>query len=175
MPPVPEEPTSDRYHGRSPFQVERRDPLVMRMLPIVRDLPGYRGRVAARDLFGGATVAVLSIPSAMAYAEVAGVPLVNGLYTLLLPMLVYALLGSSRQLVVGAEGTAAVLVGAAVAPMAVAGSSHAAELASLLTLLVAACYAVARVVRLGFLADYFSRPVLIGYLHGVALVIILGQ
>jgi high affinity sulfate transporter 1 len=121
------------------------------------------------------TVAALAIPSAMAYAEVAGVSPVNGLYALLLPAVAYALLGSSRQLSVGPEGSIATLVAAAVLPLAVAGSADAAGLAAMLALLVAICFAAGWALRLGWIADYFSRPVLIGYIHGVAVVLVVGQ
>ena len=115
------------------------------------------------------------MPSAMAYAELAGLSAVAGLYALLLPTVAYALLGSSRQLVVGPEGSISALVGAAVLASAAAGSEEAAELAAMLALLVAACFLVARLARLGWIADYLSRPVLIGYIHGVAVVLIIGQ
>jgi MFS superfamily sulfate permease-like transporter len=111
----------------------------------------------------------------MAYAELAGLSPVNGLYTLLLPVVVYVLLGSSRQLVIGPEGSISALVAAAVLPLAVAGSADAVELAGALALLVGGCFLAARALRLGWLADYFSRPVLIGYLHGVAVVLVVSQ
>jgi high affinity sulfate transporter 1 len=111
----------------------------------------------------------------MAYAELAGLSPVNGLYTLLLAPVAYALLGSSRQLVVGPEGSVSTLVAASVLPLAAAGSGAAAELASILALMVAACFILARLLRLGWVADYFSRPVLIGYLHGVAVVLVVSQ
>jgi sulfate permease, SulP family len=93
----------------------------------------------------------------------------------LLPTVAYALLGSSRQLVVGPEGSVSALVAVSVLSFAAAGGADAAELAAMLALLVGACYLVALVSRLGWLADYFSRPVLIGYIHGVAVVLIIGQ
>ena len=111
----------------------------------------------------------------MAYGQLAGLSPVNGLYTLLLPTVAYVLLGSSRMLVIGPEGATSTLVAAALLPLAVAGSDDAAELASMLALLVAACFLLARVLRLGWIADYFSRPVLIGYLHGVAVTLVIAQ
>ena len=126
-------------------------------------------------MLAGLTVAALALPSAMAYAELAGLSPVNGLYALLLPVVAYVLLGSSRQLVIGPEGSISALVAAAVLPLAVAGSAEAAELAGALALLVGGCFLAARVLRLGWLADYFSRPVLIGYLHGVAVVLVISQ
>lgn len=151
------------------------EPLLTRAIPVSAGLRGYRGATARKDAVAGLTVAALAIPSAMAYAEVAGVSPVNGLYALLLPAVVYAFLGSSRQLVVGPEGSLATLVAVAVLPLARAASGHAAELAAMLALLVACCFALAWVLRVGWIADYFSRPVLIGYIHGVAVVLVIGQ
>jgi SulP family sulfate permease len=164
-----------RYGDRTPFRPAKREPLLTRTLPVTADLPRYRAPSARRDLVAGVTVAALALPSAMAYAEVAGVSPVNGLYALLLPTVAYVLLGSSRQLVVGPEGSISTLVGAAVLGVAVAGSPHAAELAAMLALLVALCFVVAWVLRLGWIADYFSRPVLVGYIHGIAVVLVIGQ
>ena len=110
----------------------------------------------------------------MAYGQLAGLSPVNGLYTLLLPV-AYVLFGSSRRLVIGPEGATSTLVAAAVLPMAVAGSDDATELAAMLALLVAACFGLARLLRLGWVADYFSRPVLMGYLHGVAITLVIAQ
>jgi high affinity sulfate transporter 1 len=162
-------------YRRSPFRARPQDPLLERALPVTAQLPSYRPPTARRDILAGLTVAALALPSGMAYAEVAGVSPVNGLYALLLPAVLYTLLGSSRQLIVGPEGSISALVGAAILPLAVAGSAEAAELAAMLALLVAACFLLAWVVRLGWLADYFSRPVLIGYIHGVAVVLVCGQ
>jgi high affinity sulfate transporter 1 len=111
----------------------------------------------------------------MAYAEVAGLSPVIGLYALLLPTVGYALLGSSRPLIVGPEGAISALVAVSVLALAGAGSPAANGLAGALALLVAACFVLARIVRLGWLADYLSRPVLIGYIHGVAIVLVIGQ
>jgi high affinity sulfate transporter 1 len=110
----------------------------------------------------------------MAYAELAGLPPVVGLYTLLLPAIAYAILGSSRQLIVGPEGAIAAMVGAALIPMS-PDPNQRATMAALLALLVGAAYITALLARLGWIADYLSRPVLIGYLQGVAVVMIVGQ
>ncbi len=112
---------------RSPFRPARQEPLLTRAIPVTAELPAYRGSSARRDAIAGVTVAALAIPSAMAYAEVAGISPVNGLYALLLPVVVYALLGSSRQLSIGPEGSISTLVAAAILPLAVAGSPHAAS------------------------------------------------
>jgi sulfate permease, SulP family len=166
----------EAYSGEeSPFEPAPEQPLVQRAMPVSQELSGYRPATAKRDLLAGLTVAALAVPAGMAYAEVAGVSPVNGLYALLLPALAYALLGSSRHLVIGPEGSISALVGVAILSYAAAGSTDAAELAATLALLVGACYLIAWVVRLGWLADYFSRPVLIGYMHGVVVVLIIGQ
>ncbi len=166
---------SDEYGEHEPFQAARPEPLLTRAMPVAGELPRYRARTARGDVIAGVTVAALAIPSAMAYAEVAGVSPVNGLYALLLPTVAYVLLGSSRQLVIGPEGSISTLIAAAFLSLAVAGSPDAAELAAMLALLVAACFALAWVLRLGWVADYFSRPVLVGYIHGVAVILVIGQ
>src|SRR5436309_3063736 len=93
-------PELDGYAG-TPFRAARKDPLLQRAVPVSGELRGYRVGDARSDLIAGLTVAALAIPSAMAYAELAGVTPIAGLYALLLPMVAYALLGSSRQLIVG--------------------------------------------------------------------------
>lgn len=168
-------PEKAAYADASPFQPKQKAPLLERAVPVSQELPAYSGGHARRDVLAGITVAALALPSAMAYAELAGLSPVNGLYALLLPTVVYVLLGSSRQLVIGPEGSISALVAAAILPLAVAGGAEAVELAAALALLVAACFLAARALRLGWLADYFSRPVLIGYLHGVAVVLVVSQ
>ena len=168
-------PVPTDYDQRSPFRPARQEPLLTRAIPVSAELPSYRAPSAGRDAVAGVTVAALAIPSAMAYAEVAGVSPVHGLYALLLPAVLYAFLGSSRQLSIGPEGSLATLVAAAILPLAVAGSPNAAELAAMLALLVAVCFIAAWALRLGWIADYFSRPVLLGYIHGVAVVLVIGQ
>jgi sulfate permease, SulP family len=170
-------PSSDatEYGESSPFQAAQPEPLLTRTIPVAGQLPGYRAPSARRDLVAGVTVAALALPAAMAYAEVAGLPPVHGLYALLLPTVAYVLLGSSRQLIVGPEGSISTLVAAAVLPLAAVASSEAAELAAMLALLVAVCFALAWLLRLGWIADYFSRPVLVGYIHGIAVILVIGQ
>ena len=171
-----DEKRGETEYGEAPaFRPAKQEPLLTRTVPIAGELPRYRVPSARRDLLAGLTVAALALPSAMAYAEIAGLSPVNGLYALLLPTVAYVLLGSSRQLIVGPEGSISTLVAAAVLPLAAAGSGKPTELAAMLALLVAICFLVARLLRLGWIADYFSRPVLIGYIHGVAVVLVIGQ
>ena len=126
--------------GATPFRAAEPDPLWQRAIPVAKELSGYRASTARRDVLAGVTVAALAIPSAMAYAELAGLPTVAGLYALLLPTVLYAFLGSARQLIVGPEGSLSALVAAAVLALATAGSPKAVELAGALALLVAACF-----------------------------------
>ena len=158
----------------SPFQPPARRPLLQRLIPITEHVPGYRAGTLRRDLLAGVTVAALALPASLAYAEIAGLSPVIGLYALLLPAIAYTFFGSSRQLIVGPEGSISVLVGAAIIPLTTDPEQRA-SLAALLALLVGGVFLGARLARLGWIADYFSRPVLIGYLHGVAIVLIVGQ
>lgn len=170
------EPAGEVYSdAESPFEPAPEKPLVERAVPVSSEVSSYRAGSARRDLLAGITVAALAVPAGMAYAEVAGLSPVQGLYALLLPSLAYALLGSSRHLVIGPEGSISALVAVSILPFAAAGSPEAATLAAMLALLVGACFLLAYVLRLGWIADYFSRPVLIGYIHGVVVVLIIGQ
>ena len=145
----------------SPFQPAARRPLLQRLIPVSEHVPDYRAGTLRRDLLAGATVAALALPAALAYSEIAGLSPVIGLYSLLLPAVAYTLFGSSRQLIVGPEGALSALVGAAIIPL-VADPEQRASLAALLALLVGAAFLGAWLARLGWIADYFSRPVLIG-------------
>ena len=158
-----------------PFVRPDRAPLVQRMVPVSAHLGRYRAETFRRDAVAGLTVAALAIPASMGFAEVAGVPPVAGLYALLLPVLAYALLGSSRQLVIGPEATSAALVATAVAPLADGDPARYLTLASLLALLVGVGFLLARLVRLGWVADYLSRAALVGFVHGIVVILVCGQ
>ena len=127
------------------------------------------------DALAGMAVAAYLIPQCMAYAEMAGVTPVQGIWACLLPMLIYALVGSSPQLSVGPESTTAVLTAAALAPLADAGTVEYAELCSILALLVGSFCCLGALLRLGALANLLSRPVLTGYLSGVAGIMVTSQ
>jgi SulP family sulfate permease len=141
----------------------------------VAALRGYQRRWLRGDVVAGVTVAAYAVPQVMAYAELAGLPAVVGLYAILVPLVLYALLGSSRQLSVGPESTTALLTAAAIGPLAAGDPTRYAALAALLALLVAGYCVIAWGLRLGFVAELLSRPVLVGYLTGVALTMIVGQ
>jgi SulP family sulfate permease len=174
---VPEEtgPAGAYESGESPFLRKAKKPALQRTFPVTEHLPKYRRRRFVRDLTAGLTVGALAIPSSMASAELIGVPPVFGLYVLLLPLIAYAALGSSRQVIIGPEAGVAAMLGAALVGLGGGDPTTLAALASITALLVGGCFVVARLLRLGWIADYFSRAVLIGYLHGICVVLIVGQ
>ena len=144
-------------------------------MPGLERLLGYERGWLRPDLLAGVTVAAYLVPQCMAYAEVAGLAPITGLWAILPPLLLYALLGSSPQLSVGPESTTAVMTAAAIGPMAAGDPAAYAGLSSLLALLVGLVCCAGAWSRLGFLADLLSRPILVGYLGGVALIMIGGQ
>jgi sulfate permease, SulP family len=126
-------------------------------------------------MLAGIRLAAVSVPTVLGYAKIAGMPVVTGLYTLLLPLAVFAVLGSSRHLVVGADSATAALLGATLAGLAVAGSAKYVQLAGLAALLAGGLLQMARLARLGFLASFLSRTVLVGFLTGVGIRVASGQ
>ena len=147
----------------------------LRTVPVLQGiLPIERSRVPA-DALAGITLAALGIPASLGYAKIAGMPLVTGLYTLLLPMAVFAVLGSSRHLVVAADSATAAILAAALTGLAVVGSERYVRLAGLAALLAGLMLLVARLTRLGFLANFLSRTVLVGFLTGVGIQVAAGQ
>jgi len=137
-------------------------------------LPVHRSHIAA-DVVAGISLAAVSIPVVLGYAKIAGMPVVTGLYTLLLPMAVFAVLGSSRHLVVAADSATAVILAAALTGLAAAGSERYVRLAGLAALLAGAMLLLARLARLGFLANFLSRTVLVGFLTGVGIQVAVSQ
>jgi sulfate permease, SulP family len=137
-------------------------PVLQGMLPI------ERSRVPT-EVLAGLTLAALGIPAVLGYAEIAGMPLVTGLYTMLLPMAVYAVLGSSRHLVVAADSATAAILAAALTGLAVTGSERYVRLAGLAALLTGGMLLAVRLARLSFLANFLSLTVLVGFLTGVGI------
>ncbi len=136
--------------------------------------PLDRSRFPA-EVLAGVTLAALAIPEVMGYATIAGMPVVTGMYTIVLPLFVFAMFGSSRHLVVGADSATAAVMAAALVGMAATGSSEYIALAGLLALMAGVLLIVARLVKLGFIADFLSRTVLIGFLTGVGIQVAIGQ
>src|SRR3974377_2173586 len=128
------------------------------------------------DIVAGITLAALGIPEVMGYTKIVGTPVITGLYTLFLPVLVFALFGSSRHLVVSADSATAAMVAASLVSLSfVPYTPKYVALTSLVALVVAGILLLARILRLGFLADFLSRTVLIGFLSGVGVWVGLGE
>jgi SulP family sulfate permease len=147
----------------------------LQALPVLQGLlPIERARVPT-DVLAGLTLAALGIPEVLGYAKIAGMPVVTGLYTMLLPMAVFAALGSSRHLVVAADSATAAILAAALTGLAAVGSERYVKLAGLVALLTAGMLLIARLARLSFLANFLSRTVLVGFLTGVGIQVAAGQ
>ena len=137
-------------------------------------LPVDRKRLPL-DVGAGVTLAALGIPEVMGYAKIAGMPVITGLYTILVPIAVFAVLGSSRHLVVGADSATAATMAAGLSSLAPVASPKYVALAGMLAIITGGMLIVARLIRLGFLVDFLSRSVLIGFLTGVGIQVAMGQ
>ncbi len=145
------------------------------LLPGLERLRHYPRAWLRQDCLAGVTVAAYLIPQCMAYGELAGVGPVQGLWAILPALLLYTLVGTSSQLSVGPESSTAVMTAVAIAPLAATSGTDYTVLASLLACAVGVLCLVGYVARLGFLADLLSKPILIGYMAGVAVIMIAGQ
>jgi SulP family sulfate permease len=145
-------------------------------IPILGWLPGYPGEWLKFDVVAGITAAAVIIPKAMAYATIAGLPVEVGLYTAFIPMMIYAVLGTSRPLSVSTTSTIAILVAAELATLGPGGDpGRLIVAASTLALLVGAFLLLAGILRMGFIANFISDPILTGFKAGVGLVIVVDQ
>ncbi len=144
-------------------------------LPVRTWLPQYQRRWLRPDLIAAAAVWAVLVPEGMAYASLAGMPPETGLFAALAPLLAYAVLGTCRQLTVGPSSAVAAYSAAAVAPLALGDGGRFIALSALLALLVGGILLAAGLARAGFIADFFARPVLTGFIAGLALVIAVGQ
>jgi len=144
-------------------------------LPVLQGILPVAGKQIPAEIIAGLSLAALAIPEVMGYTKIAGMPVVTGLYTLLIPLTLFAIFGSSRHLVVGADSATAAVLAAGLADIAAAGSAEYIALAGILALMAGAFLLLARVVRLGFLADFLSRTVLVGFLTGVGIQVALSQ
>jgi sulfate permease, SulP family len=145
--------------------------VLRRFLPITAQLDGYGRARFGSDLAAGLTVGVMLIPQGMAYALIAGMPPVYGLYASLVPLVVYALLGTSRQLALGPVAMISLLVAAGVGPLAGGDPQRYIELALLLALMVGVLQLTMGILRFGFLTNFLSHPVLAGFTSAAALII----
>ena len=145
-----------------------RFPILQGVLPITV------ARIPA-EIVAGITLAAIAVPEVMGYTKIAGTPVITGLYTMLIPTALFAVFGSSRHLVVGADSATAAILASALVGIAATGSEQYVALAGVLALMSAGFLMAARLMRVGFLADFLSRTVLIGFLTGVGIQVALGQ
>ena len=144
-------------------------------LPVLQGvLPIDASRIPT-ELIAGLTLAALAIPEVMGYTKIAGTPVIFGLYTILIPTALFALFGSSRHLVVGADSATAAILAAGLVGLASTGSDEYVALAAVLAFMAAGFLILARIIGLGFLADFLSRTVLVGFLTGVGIQVALGE
>jgi SulP family sulfate permease len=136
----------------------------LRLFGGIRPLQASR---TPRDVLAGVTLAAMNIPQVLGYTRIAGTPVVTGLYTLLLPLVAFAVFGSSRYLVVAADSATAAILAGGLSGMAPVASARYVALAGLVALMAGGCLLLARLLKLGFLADFLSQTVLVGFLTGV--------
>ena len=150
---------------------------VLSAVPGFRAVTAYRREWLVKDIVAGVVLTTLLVPQGMAYAELAGLPAITGLYTSILCLLGYAVFGPSRILVLGPDSSLGPMIAATIAPLIVAGGDpdRAVALASVLALMTGAIMVLAAVAKLGFIADLLSKPTMIGYMNGLALTILIGQ
>jgi high affinity sulfate transporter 1 len=148
-----------------------------RWVPGLQAISSYRRQWLMKDVIAGVVLTTLLVPQGMAYAELAGLPPITGLYTSIMCLLGYAVFGPSRILVLGPDSSLGPMIAATILPLIAAkgDAKRAVELASLLALMVGAIMVLAAVAKLGFIADLISKPTMIGYMNGLALTILIGQ
>ncbi len=149
--------------------------LIRAIAPGLLALANYQRSWLTKDIAAGLSVAAIALPVGIAYADLAGVPPVIGMYSAIFPLFAYALFGSSRQLMTGPDAATCIIVAAALGPLAGGDPERYAALLVALTLMTGVLYLLAGTSRLGFIANFLSQPILTGYLNGIALIIIVGQ
>jgi len=149
--------------------------LVRQIAPGLEALSRYERSWLPHDLGAGLSVAAIALPIGIAYAELAGVPIVVGMYSAIFPLFAYALFGSSRQLMVGPDAATCIMVAASLGYLAGGDPERYLALMVTLTLMTGVLYVIAGIARLGFIANFLSQPILVGFLNGIAALIIVGQ
>ena len=148
---------------------------IIKHIQFMQGLRSVNKRGLGGEALAGLTLAVISIPEVMGYTKISGTPIVTGIYTILLPMIVFALFGASRHLVVAADSATAAILAQGIMPLAAAGSSEYMSYVCLLSLMVGVLLIICRILRFGFIAKFLSRTVLVGFLTGVGIQVALGQ
>ena len=165
----------DALPSNPPLAARSRGSILLRWLPGLTLLRGYRAGWLAGDLMAGISVCIVMVPSVIAYAALMGLPPQNGLYAAFVPLLLYPLLGSSRQVIVGPDIAISLLIASTVGPIAAGNPEKAAVLAAVLAILSGLLLVLASFARLGAIADFLSKPVLVGYMTGAALILVASQ
>jgi high affinity sulfate transporter 1 len=147
----------------------------MRTLPLLSSLRGYRAEWLRYDILSGLAIAAVGLPSAIAYPALAGLPPEIGLYASILAVLGYALLGSSRQLIVGPDAGTVMMLGAVLASLGLSSTGDRIVVSAAIAVIVGALCFAASLLRLGFIANFLSRPILTGFMTGISLSILVGQ
>ncbi len=148
---------------------------IKKHVPILQWLPNYKRDWLKNDLFAGLTIGVILIPQGIAYAIIAGLPPIYGLYTAMIPQIVYAILGTSRQLAIGPAAMDSLIVASGIGLLASIGSEHFLVLAVLLAFLVGFFQVLFGLFRMGFLVNFLSKPVISGFTSGSAIIIGMNQ
>ena len=148
---------------------------IKNFIPILDWLPNYKKSFLRDDIVAGITVGIVLIPQGIAYALIAGLPPIYGLYTALIPQLIYAIFGTARQVAVGPVAMDSLIVATGVSTLALAGSQSYIEIAVLLAFVVGAIQLLMGILRLGFIVNFLSRPVITGFTSAVAIIIGLNQ
>jgi len=149
--------------------------LVRRFVPGVEAMSRYDVATLRDDLPAGLSVAAVALPVGIAYSQIVGVPAVYGIYAAIFPLIAYAFFGSSRQLMIGPDAATCILAAAILTPLAGGDPSKFLVMMVALTLMAGVLYIIAGFLRLGFIANFLSQPILVGFLNGVSLLIIVGQ
>lgn len=144
-------------------------------IPLLRDLRHYQRDWLSRDVVAGLSVCAVQVPTAVAYAHLAGFPPEMGLYASMLPVLIFGVFSSSRQLIVGPDAATCAMLAALLAPLAHGDPVYYLKLSAGLAITAGLLMIIGGMMRMGFLASFFARPVLIGFLNGIALTIVAGQ
>src|SRR6516165_2820327 len=150
-------------------------PLAPRLLPILRWLPAYRGDWLVPDIMAGLALWAVMVPEGMAYAGIVGVPAIMGLYTLVPPLVAYAVFGSSRLLVVGPDTATGLISALTVGAIAAQGTAEFNTLTSTLAVLIGVFFLLFGALRMGWVAAFIPTPVMRGFIEGLVLVTIIGQ
>jgi high affinity sulfate transporter 1 len=146
-----------------------------RWIPALTAIRTYQRSWLARDIIAGLVLTAILVPVGMGYAEAAGLPAIYGLYATIFPLIAYAIFGPSRILVLGPDSSLAAIIAATIVPLAAGDADRLVALAGMLALLTGGLCILAGLARFGFVTDLLSKPIRLGYLHGIALTVLIGQ